>query len=215
MLATIVFKLLWILCPVLVYLLFLNEKYTKAIKVLFIVSSLCALLFSFPLFFGFSYKYNVFELFGFVAIYLLVLIAFFCGLKRIDSKRKRVCTAFKILFFYPAIALFVLLSALILFWLNIVGEEEPFHREEYTIAREMEWVDNTKEYAAIVIYKDVKYLPFLYYKIYEDKDYNTYIERVSYNKEHNTMILILYNGSEINKRSWKVVVDLNTGLEVR
>lgn len=214
MLATIVFKLLWILCPVLVYLLFLNEKYTKAIKVLFVASSLCVLLFSFPLFFGFSYKYDVFELFGFVAIYLLVLIAFFCGLKRIDSKGKRVRKAFKILFFYPLIIVYALITGAILFAGHASGEE-PFRREEYTIAREMEWVDNTKEYAAIVIYKDVKYLPFLYYEIYENKDYNTYIERVSYNKEHNTMILILYNGSEINKRSWKVVVDLNTGLEIR
>lgn len=206
-------KLLWILCPILVYILFLKDK---SIKAIFTVSLSCALLYVLPLCFGVSYKYDFFHFFGFTAVYLSFLIVYCYGFKKIGNKKKGARIALKVLFFYPILAIFTVLSFLIIFIFGI-GEstDETFHRGEYTVERSVEWNDNMKEYGAITIYQNEKNAPFLQHKIYEEKDYNTYIERVSYNEQDTTMILILYRGWEVNKRSWKVVVDLNTGQEIK
>lgn len=191
-------------------MLSLKEKYVKVIKVLSIISLSCSFIILLPICFGFAYKSYFLKLLGFIAVYLLILIAFFYGLKKIRIKKRAARIAFKSLLFYPAIITFALFTALVLFLPNNVDSEEIFQREEYMVERKMEWSDNLKEFGTITIYKEVKYLPFLYRKIYEDKGYNTHIEKVYYNKGNRTMELTLSNGSDgMWKRSWIETVSLD------
>lgn len=183
-------KLLWVICPILVFILLKEDKYSKIRKFILTFCLCYLLLYLIPIFAGFGYKASIFNYIAFITAYISVVFGFLYMLKKVKIKRKWLRICYKVFLLYPSITLYAIITAFIVYVKdNNYNENEIFYREEYTVTREVEWADNMKEYAAISIYKDVKYFPFLFRKIYEDKGYNSSLERVEYDKKENTIIL--------------------------